>query len=196
MDNTQPTLFDGDIGPVRYTFQVPGLSFEHYCNGNRIALQPLVAKKKSLLQPITNLVLWIIIAVGVMLSIQTIRGEFNSGLLGTYFFVFILLLLVPGILGTIINKREVKRPYLDQPSCQHGYRIILGEKGLKSITPNGIGIYPWQSVTDFANYKNIDYIVLYPNGFLWIPESLEGYNSVEVSAFILQKMATESDTSA
>lgn len=192
MDNTQPALFDGDIGPIRYTFQIPGLSFEHYCNGYTITMQPLAAPR-SIFQSINNLIIWLVIAIGVMFSIQIITSRSNSAVLGVYLFLFALLFAFPIIIGVISSKRRNKKLYFDLPSCQNGYTLILGEKGLKAVNTNGIVIHPWQAVSDFANHKGINFIAIYPSGFCWIPEDLEGYNNVEVSAFILQKIAPKAE---
>ncbi|GKX53403.1 hypothetical protein [Budvicia aquatica] len=195
MDNTQPELFDGDIGPVRYTFNVPGLSFEHYCKGSAITMQPLEAPR-SIFQSINNLIIWLVIAIGVMFSIQIVTERSDRTILGVYLFLFALLFLFPIIMGVISSKRRTKKLYSDIASCLNGYTLVLGEKGLKSVTTKGIVIYPWLAVSDLASHKGIDYIAIYPNGFLWIPEDLEGYNSIEVSAFILQRMAAEPDIAA
>lgn len=195
MDNISSARFDGDIGPVKYTFDIPGLSFEQYCKGSAITMQPLNAPK-SIVQSINNLIIWLVIAIGMMFSIQIITGRPNSAVLGVYLFLFALLFAFPIIIGAISSKRRTKKLYSDISSCLNGYTMVLGDKGLKAVSAKGIVIYPWQAVSDFTNHKGIDYIAIYPNGFLWIPEGLEGYNSIAVSAFILEKMAARTGNSA
>lgn len=202
-------LFDGDIGPVKYAFSVPGLSFADYCQGSRISLSPLY-KKRSKYWFFLIVLIGLAVILGVLQLIKTVFDHFdihlymtlfqdnddagfryswwNLGVIVLFFYVFLSGYLAMFLLLFRRGRGFQQRVYRNNRSTQLGYYLELGENGLRSRTENGVSCFKWSSVTGFNQRNGMTFISLFAVSFFWLPDDFDGYDRDAVAAFITAKL--------
>ncbi|WP_159567720.1 YcxB family protein [Budvicia diplopodorum] len=212
VNNDNPELFDGDIGPVKYAFSVPALSLADYCRGSRITLSSLYKKRSNLRRALTLCVIFAA-TIGLFALIDMIFNRFGISLYMTLFqadseaesgfqlywwnISVVALFLYAFLIGYFVmfsmvfrrSQHFQKQFYLNGQSTVSGYYLEIGESGIRSKAENGTASFKWDSVTGITRHKGMTFISIHSISFFWIPDSLEGYDCDAVTAFIKSKLA-------
>ena len=211
MNSQQSELFDGDIGEVKYRFNVPGLSFTDYLRGSGITLRPL-RKRRSKYFPLLVAVIALTVMFGLLTLVGAMLTQFDITLYMTIFqggdetdvnfrhswwdIGVIMLFLYAFFLGYFAlylhffrrGRSFQRKVYRSNRSTETGYYLELGEHGLRSKTNNGVSCFKWDSVTGFTTHKGMSFISLFAVSFFWLPDDLDGYDRDAVAAFITAKL--------
>lgn len=210
MGSQQSEFFDGDIGKIKYCFNVPGLSFADYQRGSSITLKPL-RKRRPTYRFFLIITIMVVAVFGMLLLTKTAfnyfdmiflivleQGSEGSGFSHTWWnvdaIVLLLYLFLLGYLASFLllfRRARVfqKKVYLSNQFTKLGYYLELGEHGLRSRTNNGVSCFNWGSVTGFNHGNGMAFISLFATSFLWLPDDPDGCDGSEVAAFIRSKMS-------
>lgn len=211
MYNSQSHLFDGDIGEVKYRFNVPGLSFAYYLQGSGITLRPL-RKRRSKYFPLLVAIIALAVTFGLLELVSIMLTQFditlymtifqgsgeadlnvhyrwwNIGVIVLFFYAFLLGYFVLYLRFFRRGRDFQRKVYHSSRSTETGYYLELGEYGLRSKTDSGVSCFKWSSVTGFTAHKGMSFISLFSVSFFWLPDDLEGYDRDAVADFIKDKL--------
>lgn len=199
---------------VRFSINVPAqsLSFEHYLRGLGFCRATLPETRRRFgrlpLFIITAFFMWLVIALAVSLF----NGNFHFRFMGwvaddttdDYLFYFrdgaalslLVLCYIAGVLTVKITMtrryRQWSRRYYEvNDANRYGYSLELTNEGVRWTHADNHASHAfmaWSKVTSVMSDGTLDYIVMGPAGFLWIPIHLPDYPQEKVIAFIKQHL--------